>query len=171
MKTFTKPLALGLSIGLALSALPAVAAGPATTGAPATKANRIVGAWLVAGNVSGANCLPASSGPASRPATYLLFHAGGTITELPRLPSNAAQAGRTFGIGTWHYEPDTDTYFVSFRFDWYGGGLLAGYQTVEREIRLDAGGDTMAGPAVSVRYDLNGTEVYSQCGSATATRL
>lgn len=171
MKTSLNPLAKTLLLTLALSTAPAFAGDPATTGAPATKANRIVGTWFAVGDVSGANCLPASPAPQLRPNVYLVYHAGGTITELPRLPSNAAQAARTFGVGNWYYDPASDTYYVSFRFDWYSGGLLGGHQTVDREIKLDAGGDSLSGSVVSVRYDTAGNEVYSQCGAGTASRI
>jgi hypothetical protein len=171
VKTLPNPLTKTLLLALAFGAFPAFAGDPATTGALATKANRIVGTWLAVGDVSGANCFPSSLAPAIKPNVYLMYHAGGTITELPRLPSNAAQAARTFGVGNWYYEPATDTYFVSFRFDWYSGGLLGGHATVDREIKLDPDGNSLSGSVVATRYDLNGIELYSQCGTGTGTRL
>lgn len=171
MKTSHNPMARAVLLTIAMAATPALAGGPSTTGAPATKANRIVGTWALSGSVSGANCVPASSGPAGQPRGYLMYHAGGTITEVPRLPFSTAPSPRTIGVGNWHYDPSSDTYYVTFRFDWYANGVLQGYQTVDREIKLDASGNSLSGPAVSVRYLDNGTEVYSQCGSGTATRL
>lgn len=158
-------------LALAIATAPALAGGASATGVPASKANRIVGTWLAVGDVSGANCLPASNGPALKPVVYLMYHAGGTITELPRLPTNTAPAARTIGVGNWYYNAASDTYYVSFRFDWYANGTLQGYSTVDREIRLDASGDNLSGPVVATRYLENGTEVFSQCGSGTATRL
>ncbi len=171
MKNSLKSLAKTVLLTLSIAAAPALAGGPSTTGALATKANRIVGTWLAVGDVSGANCFPASTGPRIQPRVYLMYHAGGTITELPRLPSSAAQAARTFGVGNWYYEPNSDTYFVSFRFDWYSGGVLQGYATVDREITLDESGDNLSGSVVAARYLENGQEVYSQCGSGTGTRI
>ena len=55
-----------------------------------------------------------------------MYHAGGTITELPRIPVSTAPLPRTFGVATWHSHHDADTYFVSFRFDWYANGSLQG---------------------------------------------
>lgn len=158
-------------LALALASLPCLAADPSSTGAVATPASRIVGTWIVKGEVNGANCTPASSGPAGRPSSYLVFHSGGTLTELPRLPSSASPAGRSFGVGRWYYDKASDSYLASFRFDWYVNGVVQGYQTVDREVRISADGETMAGPAISTRYLENGQEVYSQCGDATATRF
>lgn len=171
MNTLINPLAKTLLLTLAIAAAPALAGGPSTTGALATKANRIVGTWALVGNVSGANCNPVSTGPASTPRGYLVYHAGGTIIELPRLPFSTSPSPRTLGVGNWHYDPNSDTYYVSFRFDWYANGVLRGYQTVDREIHLDERRNSLSGPAVSVRYLDNGQEVYAQCGSGTATRI
>ena len=88
--------------------------------------HRIVGTWAAVSNVSGAACTPVSNVSALTSRVYLMYHAGGTITELPRLPGNTAPASRTFGVGTWHYDPDADTYYVSFRFDCYANGSLQG---------------------------------------------
>ena len=172
MKTFINPLAKSVLLTLAVAAAPALAGGPSTTGALATKANRIVGTWSGVGDVSGANCFPASpNGPAIKPRNYLMYNAGGTITELPRIPVSTSPSPRTIGVGNWYYEPESDTYYVSFRFDWYDAGVLKGYGTVDREIKLDEGGDSLSGSVVAVRYLENGTEVFSQCGTGTATRI
>lgn len=172
MHTLPKRVATALSLSLALAAVPAIADNPATTGAPATKANRIVGTWLAVGDVSGARCFPASNGPALKPNVYLIYHAGGTLTELPRLPVSTSPAPRTMGFGTWHYDAASDIYYVSFRFDWYdAAGALKGYTTVDREIRLEDGEDNLSGSVVATRYLDNGTEVFSQCGTGTAKRL
>lgn len=171
MKTSIKPLAKTLLLTLAIASAPALAHGPSHTGALATKANRIVGTWAAIGNVSGANCTPVSNGAPLTTRAYLMYHAGGTITELPRIPVSTAPLPRTFGVGTWHYDFRTDTYYVTFRFDWYANGVLQGYQTVEREIKLDATGNSLSGSAVSVRYLENGQQVYAQCGAGTDTRI
>lgn len=171
MKTSINPLAKTALLALAIAATPALAGGPSSTGALATKANRIVGTWLAVGDVSGANCLAGIPGPALQPRVYLMYHAGGTLTELPRLPVSTSPAPRTIGVGNWYYDPESDTYYVSFRFDWFEAGVLRGYATVDREIKLDAGGDSLSGSVVAVRYREDGSEVFSQCGTGTATRL
>lgn len=171
MKTSLNPLAKALLLTLAIAAAPALAGGPATTGALATPANRIVGTWAAVGDVSGARCFPASDGPALKPSVYLTYHAGGTITEVPR-PVGTSPLPRTIGVGNWYYNPASDTYYVSFRFDWYDAAKnQKGYATVDREIKLDEGGDSLSGSVVATRYFDNGTEVFSQCGTGTATRL
>jgi hypothetical protein len=171
MKTTLDRRARSLALALAFAAVPAIAGSPSTTGAVATKANRIVGTWHAFGDVSGANCATGIPGPALKPEVYLVYHAGGTLTEMPRFPSNAAQQARSMGVGSWYYQPETDTYFVSFRFDWFANGVLGGHAVVDRQITLDPGGDSLAGSVVAVRYDRNGNEVFSQCGSGTATRF
>lgn len=160
-----------LLIALALGASPAYAGDPSTTGALATPANRIVGTWRISAQVDGANCTSGIPGPALTVDTYLMFHAGGTVTELPRIPVTNIPAPRTFGIGTWYYDKARDTYYGTLRFDWYANGIRQGYNTVDREIRLEAGGDSMTGSAVAVRYLETGTEVFSQCGAATGKRI
>jgi len=171
MNTLSRRLANTLSLTLALAAIPALAGSPTTTGALATDANRIVGTWRISAQVNGTNCTSGIPGPALAVDTYLMFHSGGTVTELPRIPVTNIPAPRTFGIGTWYYDKRTDTYYGSLRFDWYANGVRQGYNTVDREIRLDAAADHMTGSAVAVRYLENGTEVFSQCGSATGTRF
>ena len=74
-------------------------------------------------------------------------------------------------MGNWYYDASEDTYYVSFRFDWFDAGVLKGYATVDREIKLDEGGDSLAGSVVSARYREDGSEVFSQCGTGTANRL
>lgn len=158
-------------VALAVASTPAIAGSPTTTGALATPANRIVGTWYVQASVNGNNCMSGIPGPALSVRTYLVFHAGGTITELPRIPVTNIPTPRTFGIGNWYFDPVRNAYYGTLRFDWYANGFAQGYQTVDREIFLAADADTMTGSAVSVRYLENGTEVYSQCGSANGTRL
>ena len=160
-----------LLVALALGAPPALAGDPATTGALATPANRIVGTWRISAQVDGANCRSGIPGPSLTVDTYLMFHAGGTVTELPRIPVSNIPAPRTFGIGTWYYDRATDNYYGTLRFDWYSNGIRQGYNTVDREIRLDPGADRMTGSAVAVRFLENGDEVFSQCGPATGRRI
>lgn len=171
MKTSINPLARTALLTLALAATPALAGGPATTGALATQANRIVGTWRISASVDGANCTSGIPGPALAVDTYLMFHAGGTVTELPRIPVTNIPTPRTFGIGNWYYDPASGTYYGTLRFDWYANGIRQGYTTVDREIRLEANGDAMTGSAVAVRHLENGTEVFSQCGPATGARI
>ncbi len=171
MKTSLHIAARTALLALALATVPALASGPATTGAVASKANRIVGTWFIEASVDGANCATGIPGPPLAVRTYLMFHAGGTVTELPRIGNTAIPSPRTFGIGNWYYDPATDTHYGSLRFDWYANGIAQGYATVDREIRLDASADAMSGSAVAVRYMENGTEVFSQCGPATGRRI
>ena len=163
--------ATAAAIALSIACAPALAGGPTTTGALAVPANRIVGTWYIQASVDGANCTSGVPGPPLAVRTYLVFHAGGTITEMPRIPVTNIPAPRTFGIGNWYYDKVRDAYYGTLRFDWYSNGIAQGYQTVDREIFLDADANSMSGSAVSVRYLENGTEVYSQCGPANGTRL
>lgn len=165
----TKTLLMALT--LALGASPAFAGDPTTTGDLATPANRIVGTWRISAQVDGANCRSGIPGPLLTVDTYLMFHAGGTVTELPRIPVSNIPAPRTFGIGTWYYDKANDAYYGTLRFDWYANGIRQGYNTVDREMRLEAGADSMSGSAVAVRFLENGTEVFSQCGPATGRRI
>lgn len=171
MKKSQNSLAKTLLLTLSIAAAPALAGGPSTTGALAVPANRIVGTWYIQASVDGANCASGIPGPALSVRTYLVFHAGGTITELPRIPRTDIPSPRTFGIGTWYYDKVRDAYYGTLRFDWYASGIAQGYQTVDREIVLGADANSMSGSAVSVRYLENGTELYSQCGPANGTRL
>jgi hypothetical protein len=171
MKTRFHATSLATALFMLTYAAPTMAGEFGSTGALPVPANRIVGTWIVNGAVSGAACVPASPGPAMPVRSYLVFHSGGTITELPRIPTSVSPAPRTFGVGHWHYDRRTDTYLATFRFDWFANGVLQGYQLVDREVQLSADTETMSGPAVSTRYLENGTELFSQCGSATATRF
>jgi hypothetical protein len=142
--------------------------GPASTGAIAVPANRIVGLWEAAGTVRPCN------DPSAAPRhirTNLLFQAGGTITENPGGLPNVTGPSRSFGLGTWSYDPDSNHYTLMLRFDTYLNGVYTGYQTVDRDIVLDGTGASTVGPVVSTGYDTNGNQILQLCGTAIQQRL
>lgn len=158
-----------LSFALAACLLPvaANAGGPATTGALATPANRIVGLWETVAAVRPCN----TAIPPRNVRNTLLFNAGGTVIENPSTLPKVVGAGRSFAIGTWSYDPDTGRYAGMLRFDNYQDGVYAGYQTVDRDIALNADASIAEGTVVSTMYDANGNQLVQLCGSATSTRL
>lgn len=158
-----------LGFALAASLLPttASAGGPTTTGALATPANRIVGLWETSADVRPCN----TSIPTRNVRNTLLFNAGGTVIENPRALPTVAGAGRSFAIGTWDYDPDTGRYGGMLRFDNYADGLYIGYQTVDRDMVLNADASIAAGTVVVTGYNAGGTQVIQLCGSAVSTRL
>ena len=167
MKTSIKPLARTLLLTLAVAAAPAVAGGPATTGALATPANRIVGLWAVEATVR------LCSNPAATPRVIrntLLFHAGGTVTENPGTLPTVAGAGRSFGIGTWNYDPASERYGGMLRFDNYLNGVYSGYQTVDRDLQLN-GDDAGNGAVVVTSYNTDDVALVQLCGTFVQTRL
>jgi hypothetical protein len=159
---------LGFAIAACLAPCTALAGGPATTGALATPANNIVGLWTVAASVRPCNN-PAD--PPMNVSNTLLFHAGGTVTENPSVLPKVAGAGRSFGIGTWSFDPNTGRYAGMLRSDNYFDGVYTGYQTVDRDIALNADATTAAGSVVVTIYDANGNQLVQLCGSTTSTRL
>lgn len=168
--------AITLSTLLVLAAAgPAAAVDPTHNGALATPANRIVGLWTTEASVS-----PCGTALPPQPIrNTLLFNAGGTVVENPRIPpagvANAfGVAGinqRGIGIGTWSYDPDSARYSLFVRFDWYVDGAYHGYMTVEREMTLSANGALATGAVTSTRYLANGTQIVAVCGSAVSDRL
>lgn len=167
MNTSINPLATSVLLTLAIAATPALAGGPATTGAVATPANRIVGLWAVEATVR-----PCSN-PGATPRVVrntLLFHAGGTVTENPGALPTVTGVGRSFGIGTWNYDPESGRYGGMLRFDNYLNGVYSGYQTVDRDLRLQ-GEDAGNGAVVVIAYNTSDTELVQLCGTFVQTRL
>lgn len=167
MKTSINPLATTALLALAIAAAPALASGPASTGALPTKANRIVGLWGVEATVR-----PCSN-PAAAPRVVrntLLFHAGGTVTENPGGLPTVVGVGRSFGLGTWAYDPESGRYGGMLRFDSYLNGVYSGYQTVDRDLGLQ-GDDAGAGAVVVTAFNASGVELVQLCGTFVQTRL
>lgn len=144
----------------------AQAAGPETTGAVATPANRLVGIWTGEGFVSPCGT-PTPTQPTVR-ATFM-FHAGGTVTELPRFPPPGANS-RTMALGSWSYDPGTGAYQARFRFDTYVNGAYNGYTVVDRELLMSADDQEIAGDVHAVRYDANGNPLGQLCGFGVSRR-
>lgn len=141
--------------------------GPNTTGAIAVPANRIVGLWEAVATVRPCN-IPTA--PPRDVRNNLLFQAGGTVTENPGGLPSVVGASRSFGMGTWRYDQDTDRYTGTLRFDTYLNGVYTGYTTVDRDTAL-AGPDSGGGPVVVSTYDASGNQLIQLCGTATQHRL
>lgn len=142
--------------------------GPTNTGALAVPANRIVGLWEAAGAVRPCNDPGA---PARNVRNNLLFHAGGTVTENPGGLPNVTGPSRSFGLGTWRYDPDSNRYTGMLRFDTYLNGAYTGYTTIDRDIVLDGADATAVGPVVVTGYDTNGNQILQLCGTSIQHRL
>ena len=167
MQTSNNPLARTLLLTLAIAAAPALAAGPATTGAPASPANRIVGLWTIQATVR-----PCSN-PAATPRVVrntFLFHAGGTVTENPSALPTIVGFGRSFGLGTWNYDPASQRYGGMLRFDTYLNGVSSGYQTIDRDLLLNSD-DAGTGTVVVTAYNTSDVQLVQLCGTFVQTRL
>jgi hypothetical protein len=152
---------------LAAATAPAIAAGPSTTtGALATPANRLAGLWTGEGYVAACGA-PLPSQPTVR--TTLIFHAGGTLTEQPRLPPPGANT-RSIGLGTWSYDPSTGQHKARFRFDRYVNGIYSGFSVVERELLLSEDGNEASGDVLSINYDASGAVLGEVCGIGVSWR-
>lgn len=141
---------------------------PATTQAqtPGAKDNRLVGTWLSQGQVSPCG----QPSPVIPVAGLIAFHTGGTVSEIARAaPGGANGFARSDALGTWSYEPSTDTYHAVFQFFLFANGVYSGHQVVEREIRLQDG--QAVGPVRSVQYDPAGNVTLRLCGQGTSTPL
>jgi hypothetical protein len=141
----------------------AQAVDPARQGAMAVPANRIVGLWVTEGLVRPCG----TTLPATPVYNTLLFNAGGTTVENPRVPPGTP---RSFGIGTWNYDPVADQYSLHLRFDVYVAGAYAGYQVVDRQMTLSPDGMHVTGEVVSTRYAADGTVLAAVCGAAVSDR-
>ena len=174
MKAKYTSLAVVLS-ALLLTSGSAAAVDPARNGALAGPANRIVGLWTTEGAVS-----PCGTAlPPSPIRNTLLFNAGGTAVENPRIPPDgvpnafgvAGMNQRGWALGTWSVDPASGTYSLSLRFDWYVDGAYHGYMIVERQMTLSYDGNQATGPVRSTRYTANGTVIAAVCGTAVSDRL
>ena len=157
-----------LAAAMVSVATPALAqSSPASTGALPVPANRIVGLWETAATVRPCN-IP--NAPARDVRNNLLFHAGGTVTENPGALPSVTGASRSFGLGTWRYDPASNRYTGMLRFDTYLNGGYTGYTTIDRDIALvDA--DTAVGPVVVTVYDTGDNQLIQLCGTANQHRL
>jgi hypothetical protein len=157
-----------LAAAILAAATPALAQnGPNGTGAIAVPANRIVGLWEAVATVRPCN-IPTA--PPRDVRNNLLSHAGGTVTENPGALPSVTGASRSFGLGTWRYDADTERYVGSLRFDTYLNGVYTGYTTIDRNIAMD-GADAAAGPVVVTAYDTGGSQLIQLCGMANQHRL
>lgn len=155
-----------LAAALAAFALPA-AANPLVDGALPVPANRIVGLWTTVGKVAPCDS-PAV--PAITITNTLLFNAGGTLVENSGL-SGTTGSSRTWGLGTWSYNPRNRRYTLYLRFDHYLNGVYTGFATVDRELVLSSNDTVATGLVVSTRYNAAGEQIAQLCGSAMSTRL
>lgn len=149
-----------------LAAISANAADPALSGALPTPANRLAGLWTGEGYVSLCGT-PLPTQPTLR--TTLVFHAGGTVTEQPRLPPPSANT-RSIGLGTWSYDPATGQHHARFRLDRYVNGIYSGFTVVERELLLSEDGNEVSGDVHAVSYDASGAMLFEQCGVGVSHR-
>ncbi len=134
-------------------------------------ANRIVGLWESLGLVG-----PCDGVAGTTIRNTLLFNAGGTLVENPRIgqdgiPNAAGTYWRGQALGTWVYDRSKRIYFINLRFDNYVNNVYNGYSIVEREITLTNRGMLASGPVRSTRYFLDGTLPVAVCGQATSTPL
>jgi len=141
--------------------------GPANTGAIAVPANRIVGLWEAVAFVRPCN-IPTA--PAREVRNNLLFHAGGTVTENPGALPSVTGPSRSFGMGTWRYDPLSERYTGILRFDTYLNGVYTGYTTIDRDIGLGSA-DTAVGAVVVTAYNAGGNQLIQLCGTANQHRL
>lgn len=147
----------------------------AESGTAHLRGNSLVGLWSSQGEVRPCG----TTLPPSITRNTILFHAGGTLTEIARFPLDGVPGvygvpgnnKRGTGLGTWDYNPRTHEYLVSLQFDWYVDGMYHGYQTVERSIHLDGSGDQGEGPVTTTRYGIDGSVIAESCGTAVSTRL
>ena len=136
--------------------------------------DRIIGLWATEAMVG-----PCGGIPSNPIRNTLLFHAGGTVVETPRIPPNGIATGpnntliyqRGQALGTWVYDRSKRIYYIHLRFDNYVDNVYHGYSTVDREITLSNRGTVASGPVRSVRYRVDGTELSAVCGQATSTPL
>ena len=157
-----------LAAAIVTVATPALAqSDPASTGAIGVPANRIVGLWEATASVRPCN-IPTA--PARDVRNNLLSHAGGTVTENPGGLPSVVGASRSFGLGTWRYDPQSNRYTGILRFDTYLNGVYNGYTTIDRDIAL-GGADTAVGPVVVTIHDASGNQLIQLCGTANQHRL
>lgn len=168
------PLLLGLMVASAPST--ATANEAATRGLLPVPANRLVGLWLTDIYVSEEACSPGAPEPPLIGHNTLVFNAGGTLVENPRFPPIGFPGFpelRTFGIGTWSFNPRTNQYKVKVRFDYYAtsNSAYTGYAVVDRTILLSNDRKTAYGPVRSTRYAPDDSVAWQVCGHAVSHRL
>lgn len=143
---------------------------PAQTGAPSVPANTIVGLWSTEADVG-----LCGSGQTGKVFNTLLFHAGGTVVESPRIPpSGVPDVGGNYqrgqALGTWAFDPARKTYEIHLRFDNYVNNAYHGYTIVDRQITL-LGKDLAVGPVYVTRFTADGNLIVELCGEAQSARL
>lgn len=167
---------LPLALGLLAASLPAAASDPASSGLLPVPANRLVGFWKTDIYVSAEACSPGAPEPPLIGHNTMVFNTGGTLVENPRVspPGVPGQPQlRTFGLGSWSYNPRTRQYKVLVRFDYYSSstGAYLGHGEVDRTILLSNDRDTAYGPVVSTRYAADGSVLGRFCGEGISYRL
>jgi len=98
-------------------------------------------------------------------SNYLLFHAGGTVTE--NIPPTTF---RNQGMGTWSYDRPGG-WQLHLRFDRFADDMYDGYTTVDRTLWMSRDGLKLTGPVHATFYAADGTMIFELCGQATSTRL
>lgn len=151
---------------LAAAATPALASDRSPAGTLAMPAHSLAGLWTGEGYVSACGS-PIPTQPTVR--TTVTFHAGGTVTELPRMPPPGPNT-RSIGLGSWSYDPASGQHQASFRFDRYVNGVYSGFSVVQRELLLSEDGNEMVGDVRAVSYDANGAVIGEQCGIGVSRR-
>lgn len=137
-------------------------------------ANRLVGTYQ-----SDAQVGPCGAAPTMPVTNTISFNAGGTVTENARFPPAGAENvfgipglfTRTIGLGSWSYNPHTNHYSMSLRYDFFEDGMFYGTGTVDRDIVLSADGKTTSGSVESIVYAADGSVIVDLCGTAVSTRL
>ena len=170
----TLPLALAMA-AMAVPA-PSPAANAAARGHLPVPANHIAGLWETDIFVSPEACSPGAPEPALFGRNTMVFNAGGTLVENPRVsPAGVPGAPqlRSIGLGTWSYTVRTQEYHAVLRFEWYASsnGAWLGYMEVDRTLRLSGDRATASGPVVATRYAPDGSVVARLCGHGVSRRL
>jgi hypothetical protein len=107
------------------------------------------------------------------------FNAGGTVIESPRFPPVGVEnvfgipglQTRTVGLGTWSYSPRRNRYTMTLRYDFFVDGQFYGTGTVDRDLQLNANGNSATGSVTATIRGANGAVLRMLCGSAVSTRL
>ena len=138
-------------------------------------ADRIVGTYQ-----SDAQVRPCGTNLPGTPALNTIsFNAGGTVTENARFPPTGVLNvfgipglfTRSIGLGSWSYNRFSHSYSISLRYDFFENGMFYGTGVVDREIRLNADGNTTSGPVRSTVYTAAGSVIVDLCGDAVSKRL